>query len=291
MMWIYVWLTILLVTIILYNFIHIEKRRSENIFWSFIMALCYGFGIYAHYEPQRGFLRFFVACLLFFGLNFAAAYQSFLLSVLTTPRYDHQVANIHEAIQANYKFNGAENLKARFKEGTDYTAAYLRTHYQTCYDMDRCLLDLKTDSKLAFAISRAHAMNSKEPVSDMDIFCFEKANNIFSFSVVMLFKKDHHLLPMVNTLIRRITESGFILKWQYDCESIKFKENLARHRVEDTDVNRAINLDQLIGLYGLGAVGIVISTLAFGFEWLIYYFSQKKKFKFFRYLEAKLFRV
>ncbi|KAL7026419.1 hypothetical protein ACKWTF_013905 [Chironomus riparius] len=291
MMWIYVWLTILLATIFMYNFVRIENRRNENIFWSFVITLCLGFGICAHYEPRRGFLRFFIACMLFFGLNFAAAYQSFLLSVLTTPRYDHQVATIHEAIHGHYKFTGAENLKARFNELSDDSAIFLQSHYKSCYDMDRCLLDIKSDGKLAFAISRAHAMNAKVPVSDQEIFCFEKAHNIFSFSVVMLFKKDHHLLPMVNTLIRRITESGFILKWQSDCESIKFQENLARHRNDDATVNRAINLDQLIGLYGLGAFGVSLATLAFGFEWIIYYLAHKKKIKFVRFIEAKMFKV
>lgn len=291
MMWIYVWLTLLLITIVIYNFIHIEKRRNENIFWSFMISLCFGFGIYAHYEPRRGFIRCFIACLLFFGLNFAASYTSFLLSVLTTPRYDHQIANIHEAIHAQFKFTGAEYLMARFKENDDPVSLFLQSNYKSCYDMDKCLLDVKSNPRLAFAISRSHAMNSKEPVSDMDIFCFEKAYNVFSFSVVMLFKKDHHLLPMVNTLIRRITESGFVLKWQYDCESIKLKENLARHREEDTNVNRAINLDQLIGLFGLGAVGVGLATLAFGFEWLIYYLARKKNIKVVRVLEAKIFRV
>lgn len=288
MLWIYLWITAFAVALILYSFTRIEKTRNENFSWSMLMSLCYAFGMYAHYEPRRGFIRFFTGCMLFFGLNINAAYQCFLLSVLTMPRYEHQVSNIHEAIAANYRFTGGENLKAFFEEGKDYTAAHLRQTYEPCLDMDRCLLELKSDNKLAFAISRQHSLNAKVPISDKDMFCFEKVDNIFSFSVVMLFKKDHHLLPLVNTLIRRITESGFILKWNIDVEYIKLKEELKRNREENLNVNQAINVSQLLGAFALCGIGIIIAGIGFAFEWLIFYLAQKKKFKLMRFIERKI---
>jgi hypothetical protein len=284
-LWMALWITTVVVALILYSFVHIEKRRNENFFWSLLISLCYSFGIYAHYEPRRGFIRFFTGCMLFFGLNFNAAYQGFMLSVLTMPRYEHQIANIHEAIHANYRFTGGENLKAHFEEGKDYSAHFLRDNYEACLKMDSCLLELKTDRKLAFAISRKHALNAKVPISDYDIYCFEKAHNIFSFSVVMLFKKDHHLLPRVNTLIRRITESGFILKWETEVELIKFRENLQRQREENSEVNQAINLNQLIGAFGLGGVGMIIAAISFSFEWMIYFFARKRRVRLMRLIE------
>jgi hypothetical protein len=290
-LWIAIWITTVVVAMILYSFVRIENRRNENFFWTMLISLCYSFGIYAHYEPRRGFIRFFTGCMLFFGLNFNAAYQSFMLSVLTMPRYEHQIANIHEAIHAGYRFTGGENLKALFEEGKDYAAAHLLEHYESCLKMDKCLLELKTDHKLAFAISRQHALNAKVPVSDMDIYCFEKADNIFSFSVVMLFKKDHHLLPRVNTLIRRITESGFILKWRTDAELIKFRENLQRRRDDEATVNRAINLNQLIGAFGLGGVGMIVAAIAFSSEWIVFYFAQKKRVRFMLFVERKVMRA
>lgn len=92
--------------------------------------------------------------------------------------------------------------------------------------MNACLLEIKYDKKLAVAISRQHAQNARINLTQNDMFCFDKANNLFSYSVVMLFKKDHHLLPLVNTLIRRTAEAGLILKWKGDYEYTKFKEGL-----------------------------------------------------------------
>jgi hypothetical protein len=256
--------------------------------WSLLLSVCYSFGIYAHYNAQRGFNRFFVGCLLFYGLNFNAAYHSFLLSVLTRPRYEHQVSNIHEAVAADYEFAGGENLKAFF-EGKDAVAAHLRENYISCFDMDKCLLEIKENGRLAVAISRQHAMNAiRVPITDLDMYCFEKTDNIFSFSVVMLFKKDHHLLPLVNRLIRRISESGFILKWRADTEFYKLKETIERQRNDDSSSNRAINVGQLMGLFALGGVGLSVATIGFAFEWVVYYFAHHKKLKILRSIFAKI---
>lgn len=223
------------------------------------------------------------------GLNINAAYQGYLLNVLTTPRYDHQVANIHEAIDAGFEFTGGENLKALFELAKDSVDEFLRDNYKPCYEMDKCLLEIKSNEKLAVAISRQHAMNAKVPITEEDMFCFEKADNIFSFSVEMLFKRDHHLLPSVNTLIRHISEFGFILKWKRDAEYEKLKEVVMRHREKAANRNQAINITQLFGLFALAGAGLLIATIVFIVEWIVYYLAHKKGNKFVRkYIEAKL---
>lgn len=156
--------------------------------------------------------------------------------------------------------------------------------------MDRCLLNIKNDEKLAVAISRQHSMNAKVAITEEDMFCFAKTDNIFSFSVVMLFKRDHHLLPSVNTLIRRITEYGFILKWRRDAENEKLKEVIKRHREKAMDRNQALKVNQLVGLFALGGAGFVIAVLVFAVEWIVYYFAQIRRIRFVRkYIETLLY--
>lgn len=247
-------------------------------------------GIAAHHQPRRPFLRVFIGVMFFMGLNLNAAYQGYLLNVLTTSRYDRQVANVHEAIDGGFKFTGGENLKALFELRKDSVDNFLNDHYETCFEMDKCLLELKNDKQLAVAISRQHAVNAKVAITEEDMFCFEKADNIFSFSVVMLFKRDHHLLPSVNTLIRRITEYGFILKWQRDAENEKLKEVILRSREKAQNRDQAINMTQLFGLFALGGAGLMLASIIFIIEWIVFFFAQKKKNKFVReYIEAKFF--
>lgn len=108
----------------------------------------------------------------------------------------------------------------------------------------------------------------------------------------MLFKRDHHLLPLVNTLIRRITEYGFILKWGSDAEYEKLKEVVKRAREKATEGNQAINVAQLFGLFAVSGALLVLALLVFFIEWIVFYFAQKKKIKFVKkYIEAKFFYV
>jgi hypothetical protein len=289
-LWIIVIVTIFITGAVLNYFVHLtQNERNENIVWSTIVVMCYSIGIYGAYDPRKMAIRIYVATLCFYGMHFQAAYQSFLLSVLTRPRYDIQISNIHMAIKEDFRFMGGENLKALFEVSSDDASQYLRYHYQSCMKMDQCLLEIKKDEKLAVAISRQHAMNAKIPLNNDEMFCFNKADNIFSFSVVMLFKKDHHLLPSMNLYIRRITESGFILKWKLDSEYLKFKEFIKKQSSED-EREKPLTLNHLLGMYLMMCIGISLSICAFVFEWLVYYLAQKRKIAFVRkYLEQKFF--
>lgn len=285
MLWIYAIVCIFVCAILLQICVNIEADRKENYFWCFMITLCYSIGIYGHYDPRRGFIRFYIGFLLLYGMHFSAAYHSFLLSVLTTPRYETQVATIHDALTRHYEFTGGENLLTVFESSSDYDG--LRGIYKACFEMDKCLMEIKTNDKLAVAISRQHAINARIKLNQDDMFCFDKANNVFSYSVVMLFKKDHHLLPSVNILIRRIAESGFILKWKADSEYLKFTEDL---RQRDPHENaEPINIEHLLGSFALIGVGILLSIVGFLYEWLVYYLAQKRKIKFVqKYIESHL---
>lgn len=289
MLWVYAIICVFFCTVVLYVFMKIGHEREENILWALMVILCFSIGVYGHYNPRKGFIRFYTGFLMLYGMHFAAAYHSFLLSVLTTPRFEHQVGTIQEAIAGKYHFTGGENLKAVF-ETSDKVSQHLRENYKPCLEMDKCLMKLKSDDKLAVAISRQHAINARIPLNDEDMFCFDKVNNIFSFSVVMLFKKDHHLLPAFNTLIRRIAESGFILKWKADSEYLKFKEDIKQRRKDPHENSEPINLGHLLGSFALMVIGFTLAINAFILEWVVYYFAHHRKIDFFqKYIEAYVF--
>lgn len=174
-------LIIFVCAVVLMNFVEMGDERYGNYCWAFMITLCQCVGIYAHYDAKRGFIRFYVGFLLFYGINFNASYQSFLLSVLTTPTYAHQIDSIHDAIEHKVdNFTGGENLRALF-EKNDTVSQHLHKVYDPCFVMDKCLENIKDSDKLAVAISRQHAKNAKISLTEDDMFCFEKANNICEF--------------------------------------------------------------------------------------------------------------
>lgn len=164
--------------LVLTYFVELGDERYGNYCWAFMITLCQTVGIYAPYDAKRGFIRFYVGFVLFYGINFNASYQSFLLSVLTTPTYAHQIASIHDAIERKVdNFTGGENLRAFF-EKNDSISQHLHKVYDPCFVMDKCLENIKDSDKLAVAISRQHAKNAKISLTEDDMFCFEKADNI-----------------------------------------------------------------------------------------------------------------
>lgn len=83
-------------------------------------------------------------------------------------------------------------------------------------------MKLKFNDYLAVALSREHAMNN--PVlPKTEIFCFSKSNNVYTYSVAMITKKCFHLLPQMNSIIRRVLEFGLLEKWAKDNSAATLK--------------------------------------------------------------------
>lgn len=84
---------------------------------------------------------------------------------------------------------------------------------------DDCLKRLLVDEKLAVAVSRLHAKNSPV-ISEMELLCFARSANIYSYSVAMPIKLDFHLMPQINNIIRQLFEFGLIERWDKLSQSI-----------------------------------------------------------------------
>lgn len=85
-------------------------------------------------------------------------------------------------------------------------------------------MEMVNDKTKAVAISRSHAMNNPLRLNEgADFSCFPVEDNVVIYSVVMLFRKFHHLLSMIDEKIRVILESGLLSKWELD--SVKTKKS------------------------------------------------------------------
>ncbi|XP_058056145.1 uncharacterized protein LOC131207544 [Anopheles bellator] len=252
---------------LLYRFNYVEGLYHENFTWMLLQSLAFSLSVYAHYWPRRVSIRFFLIGYMFYGLHWNAAYHSFLISVLTRPRFEAQIATVEQAIGTGFGFAGAENTLAHFDKPDD-GARHIAAVYRVCPDMDPCLARLRTERLLAVAVSRAHSSNARS-IGEADMYCFPKTANIYTYSVGMLAKKDFHLLPKINDLIRRISESGLLGKWQKESEKIRVD------RGDESDGQTILRLDHIEGAFLLGAVGLALSLLAFLAELLHFQACQR----------------
>lgn len=96
----------------------------------------------------------------------------------------------------------------------------MRSAYSLCATTDQCLNKLHEYDNLAVSVAREHALNCPV-ISQTDLFCFPKTNNVYSYSVTMLTQRQFHLLSNINSIIRRVMEFGLIQKWEKDSNQLQ----------------------------------------------------------------------
>lgn len=156
-------------------------------------------------------------------------------------------------------------------------------HHKICENLDECLLDVTRNRSKAVAISREHAKNTRLPITDDDFYCFPPTDNIFVYSVVIIAKKDFHLLSKFNELIRIISESGLSSKWHKDSEKVN------GYDTEDTEENKTSNHHKNIqiklkivhveGAFFLCGIGLSAALFSFIVEQITFYVVFKTNVK------------
>lgn len=260
----------------MYFMLYYENKSAENLVWCTLVAMAISINVSAPYRPNSRYIRIFLASFFLYSMHFSAAYQSFLVSVITRPRFESQIKNQETAADYEFKFTGGENI-ITYLHRNDTSSQYIRENFFPCNNLDKCLAELRNDYRLAVASSRQHAENNKV-IGDSEIFCFPRTSNIHSYAVKMLVRKDYHLLPKFNDLIARVLESGLFGKWYGEAKARKVSVK-SLQKAASQSTAQPLQLKHLAGAYGLLLFGLASSTLSFLFEWFIYYLSRVRKFR------------
>lgn len=112
-------LTLFVTAFVLYHFVRFEGNYQENYIWAVLITFSVSTSQYGHYWPMKGGIKIFLAGMFFFGLHINTAYHSYLINVLTNPRYDDQIDTVEKAIGAGLIFQVGENTVEFFEEKTD----------------------------------------------------------------------------------------------------------------------------------------------------------------------------
>lgn len=92
---------------IIYLLIRVEDRK-ENYVWTLMIGMASALGQYACYEPQRISIRVMMVFLFMYGLIMSSSFNSFLISILTRPRFKQQIDSLGSAIKSDVVFTGGE---------------------------------------------------------------------------------------------------------------------------------------------------------------------------------------
>lgn len=143
--------------------------------------------------------------------------------------------------------------------------------------MDECFKVITRDRTKALAISRAHALNNPFGLKDDDDFyCFPISDDVVIYSAVMMFRRFHYFLPVINEKIRAISESGLLTKWQKDSTRSR-KIATADVKGGHGSVQMKLRLDHVEGAFLVVLIGLSIAFIVFLLELLIHWLIKKKK--------------
>lgn len=157
-----------------------------------------------------------------------------------------------------------------------------------CKRLDDCLWDAAKNTTKAVAISRSHATNNPIGLQDSeDFFCFPTSENVVIYSVVMMFRKFYHLLPMINDKIRTIAESGLLSKWEIDSLKRIKKEESSDGGHGSAQIK--LSVEHVEGAFIFVILGLALSFCVFLMEWAVYWVARwKKNWKFLQKIENVL---
>lgn len=120
------WITSIIAMIIcgyiLHHFVKIESvRKDYGVPWSMLISFAVALSCPGQYFPQKTYVRFFFITIVIYGIHFNAAYHSFLISVLTRPRYEIQISTMAQMVKAGYEVYGARYI-LQFYNKPDYAS-------------------------------------------------------------------------------------------------------------------------------------------------------------------------
>lgn len=114
---------IFLIGFVIYGLIHIEYK-PENYIWALMIGLSSSLGLSVNYEPTRSTIRVMMVFFFLYGLVMSSSFNSFLISILTRPRYKPQVATLHMAIEQGFEFAGGSVTLSHYMDNTEVHIDY-----------------------------------------------------------------------------------------------------------------------------------------------------------------------
>lgn len=188
--------------------------RYDGIYWRIQEYLHIGFLIFAmstvHYRPQNGFVRIVIGIHFLGALLFNIIFCSLWIDGFTKSYNEEQVETIAQAINLNFQFAGDKNL---LNLNDNEVFRKRNEIFRYCANIDECLKELRTNDKLAVAVSKAHAQ-SNPYLDKSELLCFSSPQQIYSYSIVMSSSEKYfYLLPEINRCLEAFIENGFLKKW------------------------------------------------------------------------------
>lgn len=155
-------------------------------------------------------------------------------------------------------------------------AQAIRENFVFCDNIDDCMAQLRDDEYLAVGLSRLHA-ETNPVVSRLERYCFDRENNVYTYSVAMPLKLSFELIGPINAVIKNLMEFGLIDKWKKSNEGPSFETMLAiaavkQQQEENTgDGTVVLTMYHIVGALIFMGSGYILALAAFLTEKVVHH--------------------
>lgn len=203
------------------------------------------------------FICWLVTCLLIF-----AAHQSSLVSILTTPIFDHQISTVEELLQSSLPFGFYLSAALAFEEKNNWIAEQILKKHEICplslYCLNRTAYDrnfafLRNGRNAKYFIPRLYTFpNGRSMITGLDI----RGPGIW---VRLHTAKGLPILEKLNHYLMLLQSNGLIAKWDLDT-------NFKALKLENDDSHQPLNVYHLQAAFLIFVFGATLSAFIFLLE-------------------------
>lgn len=238
--------------------ITVHSNSLKNTAWC-VLYSWYTLFLGSYNFPQNIVTRILVTVWVFIGFFLASAYQSQLLSILTTPIYEHQISNLQELVDSNLKIEFEEIFMSGFTEHgseeenkvakkVDFISVeeYLNMHKR---DHDK-LAFFEYPNRMRFYAHKYYTQSNGAPK------LYEIEKTVFLVHIGFYTIKGYPYLPRFNNLILRMWQNGLLNKWILDTDRSMKQKNLDHGNIK-------LNINHFIGAIYIWIFGLITALFVF----------------------------
>lgn len=215
----------LIITITLWYLVANRSYSQENHHLLYLQDLClqaWGnlLGVSQISNPATRFLRLSFLAWVIFSFYVSQFYQTKLMSVLSKPGYEHQIANIEEAIDFGLSVGFISQIKSWFENSTDITTQIIHENFVACDVTLDCINRIAYKRDIVVLKNRRQiqylmAFNWLDQRSGRTLlyqFSHHEAQLVISFVV----RKGFPLTEYFDFIILQLLSNGLVFKWDRD---------------------------------------------------------------------------
>lgn len=274
--WSLIALTILCSTLILWQISSLNEqevaayRNVNNCLFNILSVLL---NITVTFQPNRTFTRIFFCIWVIFSLHITLCYQTYLVSLLTSPIYEKQIMTVEQIFQKKLAFGFVPSAARYFENRDDWRIAKLYDEVSFCTNATICMENVAYNRNYSFAFSLLYLKYNYKLLTQNDlplVYIFKERE--VTYPVQMFTSKNFILTPRINELSLKIKEAGLINFWFHQLLN---EQNQKSSNIETSTMVQNLSLHHLQGAFVLLCFGICISMFTFLLELCINMYMAK----------------